>query len=297
MWWRMSGDASEMRGRGCKRLSTLGGGACGVHTSSTGGRARARGGVVCSRLCISPFTFLLVCGGAEGVSASLLSAVVLVECIQAGREGGRARRGVVCFGPCICPFTFLPECVGDRGCKRFLLSAVTLVVCIQAGREGGRAVFFCLLRPLYFSIRIYHGVCGGASTALVVYVEAGREGGRAFLFSSVLPPLYLSVNISPGLCGGHGVQAPVYSRRRRLWHAYKRDGRADLRGNHLMCVRSCTFPLTFLPECVGGRGYKRRSTLGGSAYGAHTSGMGGQAREDVFGGVPCVFTCTLLATS
>ena len=51
-----------------------------------------------------------------------------------------------------------------------------------------------------------------------------------------------------------------------------------------MCFRPCICPLIFLPGCVGNREYKRRSTLGGSAYNTHTRGMRELAREDVFGG-------------
>ena len=51
-----------------------------------------------------------------------------------------------------------------------------------------------------------------------------------------------------------------------------------------MCFRPCISPLIFLPRCVGNREYKRRSTLDGSAYNTHTSGIGELAREGVFGG-------------
>ena len=40
------------------------------------------------------------------------------------------------------------------------------------------------------------------------------------------------------------------------------------------------FTFTCLPVCVGGRGYKCLSTLGGSAYGMHTSGTGERARGE-----------------
>ena len=40
------------------------------------------------------------------------------------------------------------------------------------------------------------------------------------------------------------------------------------------------FQFAFLPVCVGGRGYKCLSTLGGGACGMHTSGTGERARGE-----------------
>ena len=45
-----------------------------------------------------------------------------------------------------------------------------------------------------------------------------------------------------------------------------------------LCASALVLPYTFLPECVGGRGCKPFSTLGGGACGMHTSGTGGRAR-------------------
>ena len=80
------------------------------------------------------------------------------------------------------------------------------------------------------------------------------------------------------------MQAPLYSRWQCLWYIYKRDERAGARGIYLMCFCPFIFLLIFLSGCVGYRECKRRSTLGGSAYNTHTSGMGELAREDVLGG-------------
>ena len=44
------------------------------------------------------------------------------------------------------------------------------------------------------------------------------------------------------------------------------------------------FPINIFPGCVGDRECKRCSTLGGSAYDTHSSGVGELAREDVLGG-------------
>ena len=181
----MSGDASEVRGMGCKRLSTLGDGACRMHTSGTGGRARI---FYCCcvlwplyfSICISPG----LCGG-QGASASLLSAAALVACIQA--KGGHAGICFVCFRSCIFPFTLLPVRGGSRGCKRL-------------STFGG-------------------GACGMHTS--------GTRGWARGIF----------------VCFGPGI-----------------------------------FPLTFLPVCVGGRGCKHLSTLVGGACGTHISGTGGRAR-------------------
>ena len=86
----MSGDASEVRGRGCKRLSSLGGGACGMHTSGT---ERLFFVLLCASALVLLHSHLSrSVWEAGGASTSLLSAVVLVICIQA--ESGRTG---VCF--------------------------------------------------------------------------------------------------------------------------------------------------------------------------------------------------------
>ena len=97
----MSDDASEVWGMGWKRLSTLGGGACGMHTSGTGGRAR----VFCCCCVLRPLYFSIcispgLCGG-QGASASLISDAALVVCVQA--EGGHAG---ICF--CVLPLLYIP---------------------------------------------------------------------------------------------------------------------------------------------------------------------------------------------
>ena len=230
---------------------------------------------VCRGRVYRPFSILD--GGASGLHTS--------------GTGGRAREDVfLCFGLCIFYLHFYRSLWGAGGASASLLSAAALVVCIQAVREGGRAGFFCILPPLYFFIRISSGVCGGQGGQAPLYSRwrrlwyayqwNGRAGARGLLFR-LLPP-FCPYTFLPECVGGRGCKR------------YKRYGRAGARGGVVFFL-PCIFLFAFLPECMGGMGCKRISTLGGSACGMHTSGTGGQAREDVFlcfG--PCTFPFTLL---
>ena len=61
-------------------------------------------------------------------------------------------------------------------------------------------------------------------------------------------------------------------------HTSGTGGRAH--GGGVVYFHPYIFPFTFLPVCVGGRGYKCLSTLGGGAYGLYTSGTGERARGE-----------------
>ena len=190
---------------GCKRLYTLGGGACCMHTSGTGRRARGICFFVLPPLHLFIYIFPGVCEG-QGVQALFSSRRRRLWYAYKwdGRAGARFFF-FVCFGPCIFPFVFLPKCVRDRRGKR--LSTLGGGVCgLYTSATGGKArgIFSSGFRP-----------CTGPFTFVLVCV-----GGRR------CKHLYFSVYMSPGVCGGQGMQAPCYFRRRRLWYAYKWDGRA-----------------------------------------------------------------------
>ena len=120
----------------CEPFFTLGGGACGLHTSGTGGRARRIFFLCAAALVFFHLHFSRSLWGAGGVSASLLSAAALVVCIQAVREGGRAEIRL-CASALVSTHLHFPRCVlRAGGPNASLLSAAALVVCIQAVREG-----------------------------------------------------------------------------------------------------------------------------------------------------------------
>ena len=234
VWWRMSGDASEVRGRGFKRPCTLGGGTCGMRTSGTGGRARDFCCCVLRRLNFSIRIPPGVCGG-QGVQVPLYSRRQRLWYAYKRRAGTRGF--FVCFRPCVFQFTLLPVCGGGAGgASASLLSATTHAVCIQAGREGERAEFVFVLRPLYFPFTFLPEYAGGKGCKPfstlgggASYKRDGRAGARE-RFGGDFGPCIFSICIFTGVCGWQEVQAPLYPRGRRLWYAYKRYGRAGARG-------------------------------------------------------------------
>ena len=165
------------------------------------------------------------------------------------------------------------------------------MVCIQGGRESGRAGFvFFVFPPLYLSIYISPGVCGAQGVQALFYSRRWRlwfkykwdwrAGARYFFF--VLWPLHFSTRISPKVCGGQGgASASILSAAALVVciQSGREGGRA---GFVFWCFRPCICSFTFFPDCVRGRGCKRFSTLGGGAYGMHTSGTGGRARVFFF---------------
>ena len=195
-------------------------------------------------------------GEAGVASAFLLSATALVVCIPVGREGGCAVF-FVCYGPCSFPFAFLPLCRGMGVQELLYFRRRRLWPAYKRDGRAGVWFFLCASALVFFPFAYIRSLCraGGASAfllsaaALVVCIQAVREDGRAFFFG-ILPPLYFSIRISPGVCGGQGVQALIYSRRRRLWFAYRWDGRAGA------CFFLCASALVFFHlhtsgVCVG----------------------------------------------
>ena len=174
MWWRMSGDASEVRGRGCKRLCTLDGGTCGMHTSGTGGRAR----VFCCCCVLRRLYFSIrvppgVCGG-QGVQAPLYSRRRRRLWYAYKRRAG-TRNLFLHTSALVSSNIHFSRCVGGAGgTSASLLSAAVLAVYIQAGRECGHAGFGFVLRPLYFSIYIPPGVCEGQGVQALFYSRRRR---------------------------------------------------------------------------------------------------------------------------
>ena len=182
-------------GRGCKRLATLGGGACGMHTQA--GREGGREFFFCaSALVLVHLHFSRSVWGAGSASAFLLSAAALVVCIHVGREGG-ARFFCMCFGPCIFPITFLPECVGGRGCKPFstLRGGACGLHTRGTGRRACEDVFLCFcpsISPFAFLLEFEGGreckpfsTLGGGACGMHI----SGTGGRARFFC-VVPHLY-----------------------------------------------------------------------------------------------------------
>ena len=205
------------------------------------------------------------------------------------------------FHPCIFPFTF-SRCVWwAGGASASLFSAEALVVYIQAGRDVHAGFLVGVPADVFFHLHFSRSVwrAGVASTFYyrrrclwLAYEWDGRADARFwFLRASAL--VFFISHFSQSVWGAGG-EAPLYSRWRRLWYAYKWHGRAGAR-DFVLCVSAlvfvnfrlfrsvwgaegasaCIYLITFLPECVGGRGCKRFSTLGGGASSMHTSGTGG----------------------
>ena len=274
MWWSMSGGASEVRGRGCNRPSTLGGGACGMHTSGTGGGVR----VFCFCCVLRPLYFSIRISsgvrGGQGVQALFHSRRRGLWFVYK-RDGRAGARLFLCASALVFSIRIFHEVCGGQGGQAPLYSRRRQLwhACRRYGRAGARS-FFCMLPPLYFHRYISPGMCGsqGVQAPLsrrrrfwYAYKRDGRAGAWRFF---VLPLLYISVYISPGVCGGEGMQALFYSRRWCLWYAYKRDGRLSAWGGGVVSFLPYIFIFALLPEFVGGKG-------------VHTSGTGRQARRGV----------------
>ena len=93
----------------------------------------------------------------------------------------------------------------------------------------------------------------GAPAAVQAIGPGGSDGGQAKAPTSAVAVAQEDIP-----------SEAVVARWRSLWCAYKWDGKAGAQGC-LFPVLPPFCPFTFLPTCVGGRGYKRLSTRAGGA--------------------------------
>ena len=70
----------------------------------------------------------------------------------------------------------------------------------------------------------------------------------------VLSLLYFFICMSPRVCVGRGGQAPLHYRRRRLWYAYKWDGRAGARGYFFFVLLPLYLSIYMSPGLCRGKG-------------------------------------------
>ena len=90
---------------------------------------------------------------------------------------------------------------------------------------------------------------GSLRTIAAVFVRIQEErDGRYFVL--VCFNIFIPCPFLPGCTGGTGLPAALYSRLRRFWFAYKRNGSV---GIWFWCVNNF-IPCTFLPGCAGGTG-------------------------------------------
>ena len=75
----------------------------------------------------------------------------------------------------------------------------------------------------------------GTGSAFGIHTS-GTGGGRAEFVVLCLHYFFIHVHFARGMWRGEGVPAALYSRWRRFWYAYKRDGRVSGRGFIFVCA-------------------------------------------------------------
>ena len=112
---------------------------------------------------------------------------------------------------------------------------------------------------------------GSLRTIAAVFVRIQEErDGRYFVL--VCFNIFIPCPFLPGCTGGTGLPAALYSRLRRFWFAYKRNGSV---GIWFWCVSTTLYHVHFSRAARGEPACRWLSTHRRGDFGPHTSGTGG----------------------